>query len=257
MKYFIDFEATQFSNEIISIGCVREDGECFYSLVNTRKKITKFITELTGITKEDIATAPSPETVFSSFFSWCALDDGIPEFFCYGDSDFNFVKKNFEKSTNFTAKAMLGYIYTGLVDYSPYVKFHFGLAQNIGLKKVASYYQQKEIEQTHNALDDAQMLKYVYDMIQITPIEEDVDAFPDYKAKETTLVDIPQDVKIIKIHSITGAKIEFNSLEEAVNAQIKNSSTHKYAIPKNVNKRIKKAIRDGSTYCNYYWTLEE
>ena len=33
MKYFIDFEATQFSQEIISIVCYREDGEMFYSLV--------------------------------------------------------------------------------------------------------------------------------------------------------------------------------------------------------------------------------
>lgn len=33
MKYFVDFEATQFAGEIISIGCVREDGKTFYSLV--------------------------------------------------------------------------------------------------------------------------------------------------------------------------------------------------------------------------------
>ena len=33
MKYFIDFEATQFSEEIISVGCKREDGETFYALV--------------------------------------------------------------------------------------------------------------------------------------------------------------------------------------------------------------------------------
>ena len=44
MKYFIDFEATQFSNEIISVGCVREDGKEFYSLVRPEKrKLTKFI----------------------------------------------------------------------------------------------------------------------------------------------------------------------------------------------------------------------
>lgn len=27
MKYFIDFEAMQFSNEIISVGCVSENGK--------------------------------------------------------------------------------------------------------------------------------------------------------------------------------------------------------------------------------------
>lgn len=51
MNYFIDFEATQFSGEIISVGCVREDGETFYVLVQPQKgKLTPFITNLTGIT---------------------------------------------------------------------------------------------------------------------------------------------------------------------------------------------------------------
>jgi DNA polymerase III epsilon subunit-like protein len=54
MKYFIDFEATQYNHEIISVGCIREDGKTFYSLVKPKKlnSLTKFITELTGITKE-------------------------------------------------------------------------------------------------------------------------------------------------------------------------------------------------------------
>ena len=50
MNYFIDFEATQFSNEIISIGCVSETDAKFSSMVYTDKKITSFITKLIGIT---------------------------------------------------------------------------------------------------------------------------------------------------------------------------------------------------------------
>ena len=67
MKYFIDFEAMQFSNEIISVGCVSENGEKFYSLVQPKKakKITDFITTLTGITYEDLDCAPSADKVFS------------------------------------------------------------------------------------------------------------------------------------------------------------------------------------------------
>lgn len=38
MKYFIDFEATQFSREIISIGCIREDGQTFYALVAPKER---------------------------------------------------------------------------------------------------------------------------------------------------------------------------------------------------------------------------
>lgn len=68
MKYFIDFEATQFSMEIISVGCVREDGQTFYALVAPKEgKITPFITNLTGITAEMVKTAMTPDSVFRSF----------------------------------------------------------------------------------------------------------------------------------------------------------------------------------------------
>lgn len=42
MKYFIDFEATQFSQEIISIGCIREDGQTFSS-----RKLSRVVTTTT------------------------------------------------------------------------------------------------------------------------------------------------------------------------------------------------------------------
>ena len=53
MRYFIDFEASQFAEEIISVGCVDESGRSFYSLVRPKKpkKVTDFITKLTGITR--------------------------------------------------------------------------------------------------------------------------------------------------------------------------------------------------------------
>ena len=56
MKYFIDFEATQFSGDIISVGCVDETGRRFYSLVKPHKLglMTGFITDLTGITDEQV-----------------------------------------------------------------------------------------------------------------------------------------------------------------------------------------------------------
>lgn len=71
MKYFIDFEATQFSQEIISIGCVREDGKNFYSLIKPKKLsgITDFITSLTGITKDMVREAPNSDEVFKNFFT--------------------------------------------------------------------------------------------------------------------------------------------------------------------------------------------
>lgn len=53
MNFYIDFEATQPGNEIISIGAVSDDGATFSCLVKpVASEITPFITELTGITVE-------------------------------------------------------------------------------------------------------------------------------------------------------------------------------------------------------------
>ena len=60
MIYFIDFEATQFSGEIISMGCVDMNGRQFYSLVRPAalSEMTDFTVELTGIHPEELAAAP-------------------------------------------------------------------------------------------------------------------------------------------------------------------------------------------------------
>ena len=167
MKYFIDFEATQFSNEIIEIGCIREDGAKFKSYVNAENKLTKFIINLTGITQEVIDNAPSSDTVFSFFYRWLQEDNSNIEFYCYGNSDIDFVKKNLQKTKNFEAQAALSMIGMSLNDYSQFVKKHFGLIKPIGLVKVLAYYRGVEsIEQTHDALDDAIFLKELFDFIE-------------------------------------------------------------------------------------------
>ena len=61
MKFYIDFEATQYTENIISIGCVAENGDSFSSLVNCPYKVGSFVTQLTGITNDMVSTAPSPD----------------------------------------------------------------------------------------------------------------------------------------------------------------------------------------------------
>lgn len=76
MKFFMDFEATRFSNRIISIGCVAENGNTFTTLVHPgKKKVDKFITELTGITNEMLEAAPDPDTVLPQFLDF--LGDSV------------------------------------------------------------------------------------------------------------------------------------------------------------------------------------
>ncbi len=195
MNYFVDFEATQFSNEIISIGCVREDGTEFYSEVRARKKITSFITSLTGITDEQNKMAESSDEVFSHFFDWLMENaDERAIFYCYGNTDINFIKKNLTLTKNLKAQAALSLMGMSLYDYSAITKAHFGLIKNISLIKLVAYYRNVEdIEQTHNALEDARFLKEVYDNVSN---EKEVKGhpFPEYETELPNQKEIPNEI---------------------------------------------------------------
>lgn len=229
MKYFIDFEATQFSNEIISIGCVNEKNQTFYSLVQSKKKITPFITSLTGLTKEQIEEAPNTDKVFSDFFDW--LDHSEPaEFYCYGDCDIEYVNKNLNLHAHcFKSQCALSLISTNLIDYSNIVRKHFGLRDCIGLVKVVTYYRKlmNPFKQRHNALEDALFLKEVYDGINA---EQTVigDPFPEYTKRSdmVTKIDEINENSTINLDCIVHRKKKgeilttYNSMAEAVEAAL-------------------------------------
>ena len=91
MNFYIDFEATQFDNKILSVGCINDVGDTFYSLVKPKEdvKVTKFITQLTGITEEMINNAPSADEVFGTLGLFITKHNyGQPTFFfCYDKAD--------------------------------------------------------------------------------------------------------------------------------------------------------------------------
>lgn len=280
MKYFIDLEATQFSNEIISIGCVREDGETFYSLVNVAKnKMTNFITELTGITKEDVSTAPSSDEVFTKFYDWLIPDESKVQFFCYGNADLGFIRKNLNKATTVKAQMALSVLALHLIDYSKCVERHFGLIKSIGLKKVIAYYRQvEEVEQNHNALEDALFLKEIYDRINE---EDDVVEcpFPGYEKPLKSEVTPKPIINISRKLNITTDKfmdetVEFDVLqtsskkggtiikrlsgkEAALNYIISSMSaeTQEVAQPRNVASRLIRASTRNEQYCGRWWKI--
>lgn len=280
MKYFIDLEATQFSNEIISIGCVREDGETFYSLVNVAKnKMTNFITELTGITKEDVATAPSSDEVFTNFYNWIIQDETKAQFFCYGNSDLGFIRKNLNKATTIKAQMALSVLALHLIDYSKCVERHFGLIKSIGLKKVIAYYRQvEEVEQNHNALEDALFLKEIYDRIND---EDDVVEcpFPGYEKpikpevapKPTTnisrklnittdkFMDETMEFDVLQTSSKKGGTIikRFSGKDATLNYIISTMSaeTQEIAQLRNVASRLIRASTRNEQYCGRWWKI--
>lgn len=274
MKYFIDFEATQFSNEIISIGCVREDGESFYSLINVkRKKMTKFITDLTGITKEDIANAPSADEVFSKFCDWLLEDKTKIEFFCYGNNDITFIKTNLNKATAAKAQMALGLLSLEIVDFSTCVMKHFGLIRPVSLKKVLAYYRGVEdIEQNHNSYEDALFLKEVYN--KICSDEEVVECpFPGYDQETQPSIEVIQKMSMTANNFMTEA-IDFDVLHTStkkggtiINRLKGRDEAIKYVIslmpslnqqeaqPHNIAARLVKANNQNKTYCGQWWKI--
>ena len=265
MNYFIDFEATQFSNGIISIGCVSEDGRMFYSIVNTKHKITSFITNLTGLTAAEIKEAPEPEEVFTKFYDWCEIENDIPHFFCYGNCDKDFVRRNFQECKNFKAASMLAYIFADMEDLSKKVKTHFGLCQNIGLKKVYDYYTGNDTIQQHNALEDAEMLKIVYE--NMNKKDPEFEAFPEYqqaqfikKAQEQTSNSNNKDWNYTVTRMKNGKVIEeYPTLLAAVQwayEQIPEGPERERTNIKNIAKEIRKAAKDPTKkYRNFKWTM--
>lgn len=168
MNFYIDFEATQFSEEIISIGCIAENGNTFKCLVvpSDLKKITPFISNLTGITREMVEEhGYSPEAAFAHLKMFVKENNGdaMPAYYCYGNQDKNFLRNTIKHMNNFEMIIFASSIRDMLVDYSETVKRHLATC-GLSLKKLVALIRQvDEVEQNHDALDDAKMLKECFE----------------------------------------------------------------------------------------------
>ena len=264
MKYFVDFEATQFSNEIIEIGCVREDGAEFKSYVQAKRKLTDFIKNLTGITQEMVDNAPTSDEVFSSFYQWLKGDTNI-EFYCYGNSDIDFVRKNLSKSENFEAQAALSMIGMALNDYATSVKKQLGLIKPIGFEKVLAHYRGVEsIEQNHDALEDAKFLKEVFEFINAEGEIEEC-PFPEYQKPKKVAkpiqpkVEVPSTPHIARIRKNTIVDT-YATMDEAVafiySELAKNNKAQLDEIkPENIAKRIRRASGQKQPYMTWKFKI--
>jgi DNA polymerase III epsilon subunit-like protein len=132
------------------------------------EKLTTFITELTGITNEMLADAPSADDAFNQFFDWVISINGnqMPQYFCYGNSDAKFIERTVKYMTDTRAISFAMSIKAMLVDYSSTVKSYLSVKQ-IALKKVVALIEDAdEAIQSHNALEDAEMLRKVVKELQ-------------------------------------------------------------------------------------------
>lgn len=171
MNFYLDFEATQFSNRIISIGCATDNNVYFYSLVKPegKKKVGKLVAAMTNIKDEDLIEAPSADEVFIDFWNWvvdlyCKNPTEEPiRFYTYGSNDKDFLDTTIRHMKYPPAALMARGIKDSIVDYSKVVTEKLGAT--VALCKVYKFLTKSEEEQRHNALEDARMLRYVAEHI--------------------------------------------------------------------------------------------
>lgn len=168
MNFYIDFEATQFTEEIISIGCVAENGNTFdcFVIPSNPKKITQFITDLTGITAEMVMEQGlTPENAFRSLYNFVKANnpDGVPTFYCYGNMDKVFIKNTVKNMKDLDTIIFASSVQALMVDYSNTVKSYLS-TNGLALRKLVALIRQvEEVEQEHDALKDAMMLKECFE----------------------------------------------------------------------------------------------
>jgi DNA polymerase III epsilon subunit-like protein len=169
MNFYIDFEATQFTEEIISMGCVAENGNTLKCLVipSNLKKVTGFITRLTGITREMIEQqGHSPDTAFNMLYQFVeenTSEGETPVFYCYGHMDKAFVKNTMKHMQDPDMILFASSVKSLMVDYSTTVKNYLS-TNGLSLKKLVALIRHvEEVEQDHDALNDAMMLKECFE----------------------------------------------------------------------------------------------
>lgn len=268
MKYFLDFEATQFSNEIISVGCVREDGQTFYSLVApVEGKITPFITNLTGITKEMVADALSPDYVFELFYDWVFTEDSDPSFYVWGDCDVDFARGTFKRTKSLKARMALGYLSGSIQDYAKIFCKRAGLKSAKLIKVYSCFFD--ETEQTHNSLEDAMFLFNVYNKVGSVSVSElkniVTQNYPNaIMAPAEEKVYIPWNKRnypsgtIVFIDKHKEPMMVFDNLEVATNWVYNNKISEKTRPNtklETVRKNIKKACCGGQKYFSLNWKI--
>lgn len=261
MNYFVDLEATQCPGEIISIGCVDENGRAFYSLVQPYfiENLTDFISDLTGITETDLQNAPDIDAVFSELYTWFDKDEKV-EFFVYGNSDKTFLKNTMKYANDFYAQCALGLMHSNLHDFSHDVREHFMLDRDISLVKIVEYYRKEKVLQNHNALDDARYLREIYENMKKDTVSEC--PFPEYKMN----FNMPghfiseNSADKVKIEAVKGnIYVNFTSYRKAADWILQ------FLMPKSacvtdktksrVSNHIRMSIEKDVTYFGFKWSL--
>lgn len=179
LKIYLDFEAHASSHEIISIGAVSEQGNEFYSLMRPLEELDKYTQQLTGITQEQINAAESVEVVFSRFAEWVdSLRQGEKvQYLVFGSEDRHFLNKTARKCENSKSKSSIISVKTSIVNMQGMVAKKFN-RDCVGLRSVYLTMRNDINEpntQNHNALEDANMLKWICEHLDTYEVPKDIE----------------------------------------------------------------------------------
>ena len=261
MDFYLDFEATQFKNNIIAIGCSCKYGE-FDCLVRPPRKdhITPFITQLTGINKELAASALSAEDAFVDFFSWVnemLHEDISPAFFhVYGDMDKVFLEKTAEQISGSFVRQQVLNLAESVIDDSKRVR-QFFMVKSIGVHQALQYFIPELEDQNHDPLDDALMLQSLMQFINNSEPLTDC-PFPEKQRKpKVPQNNTPKKPYYIKLRHATDDKAkskQFPTTGAAITwAYTKISNSTPEAKRSTVEKNVKKAIDKKTPYMGWYF----
>lgn len=166
MNFFLDFEATEKGNRIISIGCISENGDTFSCLCKPSKageKIGKFVENLTGITEEMLENAPTADEAFLLFKKWVwtigNADIIIPRFYVYGNNDSEFLIRTAKYMQNTEAIFFVMALASMINNYAKDIQTRLHTSPK--LSKLYNLIKKDSMVQKHDALEDAEMLKVI------------------------------------------------------------------------------------------------
>lgn len=261
MVFFIDLEANcnrpkYTCDEIISIGCVSENGDKFYSLVKPTTKLSRCICELTGLTNEDVSSAKTIDSVFISFSNWVksVSKTDINIFYCYGPSDIQFIEDNYPRLKNKDAVIFADTLMKSMFDVQESVSKYFKALKDIKLIKLVQYFRgDKTITQSHNSLEDAEYLKEVVShVLNDNPIKEC--PFKEYATEDITTFC----GKVLVRNNGTETQ-EFENIKSAVDWIFENciDKSNKKTTHSIINKNLRSHIKAGERYYGCEWKFVE
>lgn len=267
LNFYIDFEATQPGNRIISIGAVCENGAEFSAYVRPKdSKVTPFITELTGITQSILdINGTRMEDAFIALWNWMNQQNNFIStwnVYSYGDTDVDFIKESMKECTATDALLAMGFLASTLKDASKIVnKFFRG---NISLIHAYNYVKALQVQQRHDALEDANMLKVVFSTVNgRQPLAEHpykTEMGEEYEVCEVGIAKKGYQMPHGQFYCSMTQKFKnekgFNNIDEAITWVITNfapvnaqNTVHRDRVAV----KIMKALRSKTTYNGYYW----